>query len=135
MKFILVTNNKIVFDKIISNGNTKNLKKGIYIENGTYKEVIEKVREMVHMGHELLTHPLSGSIKPNETPYRSVLVSAEAGSLDFDSLKIIEESIQTAEKFMKMAKPRNYNERHHNDFMTIDFHVIESGIESLNQIW
>ena len=135
MKFILVTNNKIVFDKIISNGNTKNLEKGIYIENGTYKEVIEKVREMVHMGHELLTHPLSGSIKPNETPYRSVLVSAEAGSLDFDSLKIIEDSIQTAEKFMAMAKPRNYNERHHNDFMTIDFHVIESGIESLNQIW
>ena len=51
-----------------------------------------------------------------------------------DSLKIIEDSIQTAEKFMKMAKPRNYNERHHNDLMTIDFHVIESGIESLNQI-
>ena len=135
MKFILVTNNKIVFDKIISYGKTKNLEKGIYLENGTYKDVIEKVREMVHMGHELLTHPLSGSIKPNETPYRSVLVSAEAGSLDFDSLKIIEDSIQTAEKFMAMAKPRNYNERHHNDFMTIDFHVIESGIESLNQIW
>ena len=135
MKFILVTNNKIVFDKIISNEKTKNLEKGIYLENGTYKEVIEKVREMVHMGHELLTHPLSGSIKPNETPYRSVLVSAKAGNLDFDSLKIIENSIQTAEKFMAMAKPRNYNERHHNDFMTIDFHVIESGIESLNQIW
>ena len=135
MKYILVTNNKIVFDKIISDKKTKNLEKGIYLENGTYKEVIEKVREMVHMGHELLTHPLSGSIKPNETPYRSVLVSAEAGSLDFDSLKIIEDSIQTTEKFMAMAKPRNYNERHHNDFMTIDFHVIESGIESLNQIW
>ena len=135
MKFILVTNNQIVSDRFIKDGKTMNLKEGIYLENGTYLEVLEKVRGMVHDGYELLTHPLSGSIKPNETPYRSVLVSAEKGELNFDSLKIIEESIQTAEKFLAIKKPRNYNEGHHNDFMTIDFHIIESGIESLNQIW
>jgi len=135
MKFILITNNVIVYERFGDPNKTKNLKECIYLNGGTYKEVLEKVRKMIHGGHELLTHPLSGSIKPNETPYRSVLVSAAAGILDFDSLRIIEESIQTAEKFMAIAKPRNYSEKHHNDFMTIDFHVIESGIESLNQIW
>lgn len=135
MKFILVTNNRIVYERFGSESKAKNLEECIFLEVGTYIEVLEKVRGMVHDGHELLTHPLSGSIKPNETPYRSVLVSASVGALNFDSLRIIEESIQTAEKFMANVKPRNYNEKHHNDFMTIDFHVIESGIESLNQIW
>lgn len=134
MKFILVTNNQIVNERFIAPG-TKNMSQGIFLEGMTYLQVLEKVREMVHMGHKLLTHPLSGSIKPNETPYRSILISADCGSLDFESLGIIEESIETARKFMAIGKPRNYNERHHNDFMTIDYYVIESGIESLNQIW
>lgn len=135
MKFILVTNNEIVNERFILSGTTTNLKEGIFLKGSTYLEVLELVRSRIHEGHKLLTHPLSGSIKPNETPYRSVLISEQKGALDFESLGIIEESIETAKKFLSIGKPRNYTERHHNDFMTIDYYVIASGIESLNQIW
>jgi hypothetical protein len=37
--------------------------------------VLVYVRDKIHKGHKLLTHPLSGSIKPNESPYKSVLIS------------------------------------------------------------
>ncbi len=56
------------------------------------------VRDKVHEGHELATHPLSGSVKPNETPYKTIMISEKKGVLDFNSLKIIEDSIATAKK-------------------------------------
>jgi hypothetical protein len=57
---------------------------------------------MIHKGAKLITHPLMGSIKPNETPFRSIIVSeGEGTSLDIESLVIIESSIASAEKFQR----------------------------------
>jgi hypothetical protein len=64
------------------------------------RDILVRVRDYVHKGHKLLTHPLSGSIKPGETPYKSILVSAAPGQgLDLPSLRIIEDSIVTCDKF------------------------------------
>ncbi|MGL6131078.1 MAG: GrdX family protein, partial [Fusobacteriaceae bacterium] len=72
MKHMIVTNNPKV------NKELKNLKfEGnfdIDIEIG-YIDILYKVRNLIHLGHTLLTHPLSGSIKPSETPYKSVVLS------------------------------------------------------------
>lgn len=38
-------------------------------------DVLIVVRDYIHKGHKLLTHPLMGSIKPNQTPYKSVAIS------------------------------------------------------------
>lgn len=127
MKNILITNNSLV------NETYKNDMKIIYLEELDYLNVLETVRDKIHAGHTLLTHPLSGSIKPNETPFKSVIISDEIGSLDFDSLNIIEESITTAKKFLDQKKIRNWPDRILDDFRTIDFSVITSGIESMNQ--
>ena len=70
----------------------------------SYLEVLVLVRNYIHKGHRLLTHPLSGSVKPNETPYKSVVISAEAQSLDTESLSIIEESIACYKKFAAHKK-------------------------------
>lgn len=56
----------------------------------SYEDVLGKVRDRIHEGHLLLSHPLSGSVKPNETPYKSVMISRKAGKLDERSLSIIE---------------------------------------------
>ena len=34
----------------------------------SYRQVLCMVRDAIHQGHRLLTHPLSGSVKPGETP-------------------------------------------------------------------
>ncbi len=35
--------------------------------DGGYRDVLVKVRDLVYIGHTLYTHPLAGSVKPNET--------------------------------------------------------------------
>jgi hypothetical protein len=138
MKFIIITNNRRAYDKFKEPGSTKNLGELVYLDGMEYIDVLERVRDYVHKGHTLLTHPLSGSIKPYETPYKSVIVSLKSDvkdgvyQVDPQSLKIIEESLETTRKFQRDHKERAYTDRHHEEFMIIDLHIIDSGIESIN---
>lgn len=89
----------------------------------SYIGILTLVRDYIHKGHRLITHPLSGSVKPKETPYKSVLISADSVGLDAQSLSIIEESIACVDKF------RDYTITCTgilNDFMEIDCSLIES---------
>ncbi len=65
-------------------------------------DILKKVRNYIHKGNRILTHPLMGSVKPNETPYRTVCVSTEVvNGVDLQSLEIIENAIVTTEKFLR----------------------------------
>ena len=125
MKKILITNNKYVSDKFNSKMEI------IFLENNNYTEILNFVRDKIHEGHKLLTHPLSGSIKPNETPYKSIIISKEVGELDTDGLVIIEESILTARKFMDNKPTPDWTERVLDDFRVIDLSLMENVIEKL----
>ena len=97
--------------------------------DGTYRDVLVEARDLVHRGHRLLSHPLMGSLKPNETPYRTVALSEEAGSLDLDSLQLIENAIETFDKFAKVLRPdRGVNTPAEMlaDFRLIDLSLIQS---------
>lgn len=102
-----------------------------YIE-GSYGDVLKLVRDRIHRGHKLLSHPLSGSVKPNENPYKSILISRAAGSLDLDSLRILEESIATFEKFMQNPNKCGHNKRDAilEDFKEVDHCLIAGAIAS-----
>lgn len=99
---------------------------------GSYKDVLKAVRDRIHRGHKLLSHPLSGSVKPNETPYKSILISRSAGNLDLDSLRIIEDSIATFEKFMQNPAKYGYNNQDAilEDFIEVDHSLIAAAIAS-----
>lgn len=125
MKKILVTNNKLVYDKFKDNIDIE------YLEDNKYLEVLDFVRNKIHKGHKLLTHPLSGSVKPNETPYKSIIISKQIEDLDAEGLAIIEESILTAKKFMDNKKTPNWTERVLDDFRVIDLSLMENVIEKL----
>ena len=91
-----------------------------------YRGVLISVRDYVHKGHKLLSHPLSGSVKPNETPYKSILISRSKGAIDAKSLSIIESAIETCDKFgeNKFLLTDALKE----DFMLIDFSLISGAI-------
>ena len=125
MKNILITNNKYVYDKYKDKFET------VYDKNFTYFDVLEYVRNKVHDGHELLTHPLSGSVKPNETPFKSVIISNKKEVLDFNSLKIIEDSIATYKKFVSIKPTFDWSESILDDFMVIDLSLIDNAINSM----
>ena len=83
---LLVTNNEKVRDQY---GSLCTLQ----FVDGVHVDVLTHVRDLVHSGHKLLTHPLAGSVKPNETPFRSVALTEEAGPLDLESLDLIEAAL------------------------------------------
>ncbi len=101
--------------------------------HGGLLDVLIMVRDRVHEGHKLLTHPLAGSVKPNETPYKSVLISCDKGDLDLDSLLMISSNIETTQKFINIKRPIEWKEKILADFMEIDLDLISSGIESMRQ--
>jgi len=119
---IIVTNNPMSKEKF------ENKYKVVLIE-GTMMDILKKVRDNIHEGHKLLTHPLMSSIKPNETPYRTVCISKEKLSkVDLQSLSIIEESIMTTEKFLNDFKTPQWNEKILLDFQLIDSDLIYHAI-------
>ena len=87
--------------------------------------LLEAVRDRVHLGYRLLTHPLSGSVKPNETHYKSIGISDAPGQgLCLESLELIEQAIEAFRKF-----PLRYpvlTERLKEDFQVVDLSLILS---------
>ena len=119
---IIITNNPMSKEKFESNY------KIIFIQ-GTMMDILKKVRDNIHEGHKLLTHPLMSSIKPNETPYRTICISKEKlSNVDLQSLSIIEESIMSTEKFLNDFKTPQWNEKILLDFQLIDSDLIYHAI-------
>jgi hypothetical protein len=135
MKYKLITNNALVHTKYSSSENSRNLVELIYHPDESFIETLKRVRNMVHEGYSVLTHPLTGSVKPYETPFKSVAVSAKKNGLDMESLSIIEDAIVLTQKFLDEYQHREFPERVYDDFRVIDCNLITSGIESLNQFY
>ena len=76
----------------------------------------------------LLTHPLSGSVKPNETPYKSVLISKDKGR----SVQIVWLSLKMRSASCHKFQDRTgkYGKRAIEDFQLIDWTLLESGLAS-----
>ena len=122
---ILITNNILVYEKY------KDKMEVIFNEKLDYISILEMVRNKVHEGYGLLTHPLSGSIKPNETPYKSILLSSEKANLDESGLMILEESILTARKFLNDKATPKWTESILDDFRVIDYSLISNVLNKI----
>ena len=120
--FLIITNNPLVVSCMEG--------KGLYTiefhKEMSYRDILVKVRDMVYAGHTLYTHPLAGSVKPNETPYKSVVVSVEPHGFDMMESEIISNAIAVYDKF----KPIGWElaERHHKDFQLIDYTLLAGAI-------
>lgn len=118
----IVTNNPMSLDSFQNKYDVK-------YYNVTPLEVLKQVRDYIHKGYRLLTHPLMSSIKPNETPYRTVCLSKEPmSSVDLQSLEIIEASIAATEKFLKDFNTPNWSKKILQDFQLIDSDLIYHAI-------
>lgn len=96
----------------------------IFVDAGLI-DVLKAVRDYVHKGHRVLTHPLMGSIKPNQTPYKTVVISyKQETEVDFDSLTLIENSIETSQNLINSKPYKNWPNQVLEDFSLIDFDLI-----------
>jgi len=121
MKYIIITNNPLVRDKYVD--------KEVEFYDKKYQEILQIVKNKIALGHKILTHPLSGSVKPKETPYKSIMISKEKGHVDFESLQIIEDAIATCEKFVERSD--KWTEKVLKDFQLVDWTLIDSAMGSV----
>lgn len=123
---LIVTNNPKVADKL-----------GQFQQETceSYEGVLKAVRNRVHAGARVITHPLAGSVKPGESPYRSVAIDVSGSELDMQSLEIIEKAL---ERFTVMVNAktykREYNDQILQDFQVIDGQLLLSGLSSIQGI-
>lgn len=117
----IITNNPLVNEELSEKYNVE-----FYEES--YIDILIRVRDKVHKGHILLTHPLSGSVKPNETPYKSIAISNSKKTLDMKSLMIIEESIGTAKKFIEGIGLYKWSCESIEDFKIVDLSIIKKAL-------
>jgi len=122
---MIITNNDWVYEKY-KNYDSHQV---IFIE-GSYKDVLVKTRDKIHEGYELLTHPLSSSLKPNETPFKSIIISEIKDKLNVDSLIIIENSIMSWEKFNNNKLKLNFTQQIIEDFKLVDLTVLEGALNN-----
>ncbi|NLM85759.1 MAG: GrdX protein [Clostridiales bacterium] len=95
----------------------------------TYLQVLLLARDFVHQGHRLLTHPLSGSVKPNETLYKSIGISeSPRDGLCFDSLRLIEDAIAAFKRFA--PRDREITPQMDSDFQLVDWTLLQSAFSS-----
>lgn len=104
---------------------------------GDLDAVFLRIRDLVHQGHRILTHPLAGSVKPHETEFKSVVLEKSWGALDPDSLALIESAMATAAKFRRPFRDWGAEgERIRKDFQVIDASLLETGLEGLGRtLW
>ena len=122
-RLIIITNNPMVRDEFSE-------KYQVDYQDISFEEILKKVRDKVHLGHQLLTHPLSGSVKPNETPYKSIMISTKLGKSDFDAMEIIENAIHACSKFE--FRSDKYAEQVYKDFQYVDHTLISSALQSID---
>ena len=74
----------------------------------------------------LYTHPLSGSVKPNEMPYKSVAISRVPRKFEADQAEIIANAVVVYDKFKPLG--RVLTEKILEDFQLVDYTLLSSGI-------
>ena len=126
-KYQIVTNNPMVAEAFGERCRV------VFLENGSDRDVIETVRDLVHQHYRVLTAPLSGSVKPWETPYRSVMVSTSKGSaIDMTSLELVEFALTVIRQSRECLETTKASIDL--DFQTIDLSLIESALPSVEAI-
>ncbi|SMC33920.1 GrdX family protein [Sporomusa malonica] len=122
MKYLIVTNNPAVAEK---NDNM------LFVE-GSAEETLIKVRDLVHEGYELISHPLAASLRMMFSPFRSVILGKKSTKVDSFSAEIIEDSIIKYKRHMDFRKRDTANAE---DYKMIDLILLEAALAEQPVTW
>ena len=124
-KFLLVTNNGKAVTLY-----EKHAHIGIdYLKEESFLSVLIRVRDLIHAGWHLMSHPQASNLKPNQSPYKTVLLSNGRELQPFSQdVDMVERSIDAFHKFTKGMRVPKWPEKTLRDFQTIDLAVVESAI-------
>ena len=139
---VLITNNpnlsRWVFPKrpIVgkSNHDVSAPAESVVMVEGSALDVLMFVRDAVHLGSRLLTHPLCGNLRPYQQPFRSVLINKQKNmdsTVDLESLLMIEEAVLVYRGCgFALPLPANLPDAAREDYALVDAELMR---ESLTQ--
>jgi len=112
--------------------NSVKAKAGEFIK-GSSLDVLIRVRDLVHLGSKILTHPLCGNLRPNHQPFRSIIIDEKSGLTDLSSLSLIEEAVSVYQS-CKLIFPSEIDEETLKDYAYIDFELMRESLIQLGLI-
>lgn len=120
---------------VISNNTLVNNLGGVEVAflSGNAQQVISRAFSMAAEGHRLLSHPLTGSVKPNQNPYKSILMSKKRLPVDHDSLAVLNTCLGKTEAMLEDRPLLPLKDEALNDYQMLDFDLLQTGIESLRK--
>lgn len=123
----MITNNSLCRDRCQGKLSVE------FLEKGGYMDVLLSVRDYIQKGWRLETHPMTGSLKPNQTPYKSILISdAPTDREEFYSQEMtMENSIMMCRKFQEIRKTPDWPEALLEDFRIVDLSLIEGALQKV----
>ncbi|MBO8159516.1 GrdX family protein [Thermosyntropha sp.] len=99
--------------------------------DGNPEEVYYKTLNFIGLGHKLLSHPLAGSIKPNQNPYRSIVVTKNSVGAADEDLKIINQCLEKVENMALEATRPDLKVNYAEDFQLVDKELLLNALASL----
>ena len=118
LKYRIVTNNPLVKLEL----------ENLYFVEGSYEDVLIKVRDLIYEGIELISHPLGASMRMLYSPYRSIIVGGKNKTIDLYHIETIENSILNYRKNLKFRKVDWANR---DDYALIDSELLKSTLSDL----
>jgi hypothetical protein len=115
LSYHIVTNNPGVSDKF----------ENVLFTEGTYEDVLIKVRDLVHQGFELISHPVGASIRMIYSPYRSVVIGKKNEKINPYHVETIENSIIN---YRKLLEGRNIDYVNAEDYALVDIQHLEDAL-------
>lgn len=125
MKYTAVTNNRLVYETYRDQIHM------VYREDLDYMGILIQVRDRIHQGWKLLSHPLAGSVKPNQTPFRSILMEEGSSVTHAESVILIEDCIGVLRKFLGDHPAPSWPSDVLEDFQAVDLTLFESALDSM----
>lgn len=122
MNYTIVTNNKKV---------REDFNNVLFIE-GTFEDVLVKVRDLVHQGVELISHPLGASIRMLFSPYRSIIVGEKNSKINSYHIETIESSIIN---YRNTIEGRKTDIKNADDYALVDAELLKASLKAFEETY
>lgn len=122
--FLIISNNSLVKDLD---------EMEISLLPGNVPAVISRAFSLAAVGHRLLSHPLMGSIKPNQNPFKSILMSRQMLPVDQPSLTVLNTCLEKTEAMLENRPLLHIQDEVANDYQLLDFELLLTAIHSLSK--
>ncbi|ERL08368.1 hypothetical protein J2S71_002196 [Olsenella profusa DSM 13989] len=94
--------------------------------DGSFRDVLIKVRDLVYVGHELVSHPLFASLGMMFSPYRTVILSERKDTPSAEHARVVEDSIIS---YDHATQERQHVGRNDEDYARMDLELYRSACE------